>query len=129
MSIDDIEVPGEMLTMAVASVQDGGFDRYRMFLANALLWLSENPILPSIDDAESMGEAWNKNELPQDHFTQAIAVEWQRRMFLRPKKVVPLDLQLMLCDESIADTYTGSRSTYNKAIMEAYELGKREASK
>ena len=53
-------------------------------LEAALLWLKENPISPTEDQAEYMYSG--KNGLGHSATVQYCMTEWQRHMFLSPKK-------------------------------------------
>lgn len=128
LTIDDIEVPEGMLKVAVAYVQDGGFDRYRKFLAVALLYLAEHPMVPTQEDTDASILKFDESML-EGSFAGWFAAEWQRRMFLKREPELPKELKEILCDESVCDTYTGRRSTYNKALINAYELGKKAGTK
>jgi hypothetical protein len=47
-------------------------------------WLSENPIVPTLEQTENMRHLFHITDKPLSVY-QNVAVEWQRRMFLAPK--------------------------------------------
>ena len=85
-----IKVPEGMLKAArdgiSASVEKYGFgasEAVGMCLKAALLWLSENPISPTIDQIGQMEKAQVEGRIPRPPISLiGIITEWQRRMFL-----------------------------------------------
>lgn len=119
-TIADIEVPKGMLEAAVAAYPNCATDMTRSRVAAALLWLAENPIVPSDEEYEALGKAWNGRSGYAEEFIPWIATEWQRRMFLRKPDPVPDALRNYLTtdwDGKVVD------SPCNNAIIAAYKLG------
>jgi hypothetical protein len=95
-------VPGSMCSLTVG-------------IEAALLWWSENPIVPTLEQA---AELWRvTNGTLKDTWPVSIAVEWQRRMFLAPEPKMP-DAVKQLLKESC-----GSGMSVEALIVEAYNRG------
>ena len=90
MNSGKIIVPKGMLKAAGAA--SGGVDPHGYYLVGpleaALRWLSENPIVPTLDQIESMRRLSSYTDKPLCTY-QDVAVEWQRRMFLAPQSPDP----------------------------------------
>ena len=64
-------------------------------LEAALRWLSESPIVPTMDDVEAMQEAYCGQQMSgEPNVCRFIATEWQRRMFAAPEPGSPYDAVL-----------------------------------
>ena len=113
LTVDNIEVPAGMLSAAL--------NEYTQFtekrLAAALLWLAENPIVPSDEQiweaAKSFGVSYKVNY----SVTRQFFSNWQQIMFLRKEDALPDEVKKLLYD-------IGDES--NKRILAAYKLGKSE---
>ena len=98
-----------------------GHDAIELALEAALLWLSENPIVP---DDKIAHELWKVAlELDPDrnengHAAKNLVIEWQRRMFLSSEPEIPEEIKDLLV-EGIAPTLN-----QNHSIIEAYRRGK-----
>lgn len=132
LTIDDIEVSDGMYEAAMDAAHpalENGLEATAIgnAIAAALLYLAEHPIMPTDgfliemlrQERFSEGQNWN------DHQVFLFCKEWQSSMFLKSVPELPEELKELLCDESVCDTSTGRRSTYNKALIAAYELGKK----
>ncbi len=102
-------------------------DGIRFDLEAALRWLSENPIVPTMQELVSMQEAYCRQQMSGEHNSMVfVAVEWQRRMFLAPEPEVP---------EEIKDLFVGQETLDNKGtemnhrIHEAYRRGQKAGMK
>lgn len=82
----------------------------------ALLWLSENPIVPTMQQANEMATLTPLG----GSFAQFSATEWQRRMFLAPEPEVP---------EEIADLLVGVHPDVAPIALEAYRRGQQSKEK
>lgn len=87
-------------------------------LEAALLWLSENPIVPTAAWSDSTIRGWDV--LTEQSLIAAI-LEWQRRMFLAPDMKVPREI----LDLHVSDTEMGWDSPINKRIIEAFRRGQK----
>lgn len=54
-------------------------------LEAALIWLSENPIVPTYRQFDELERIYDKPETEHKEAITAVLVEWQRRMFLAPE--------------------------------------------
>lgn len=88
MSEKRIVVPEEMLVAASDALAKMKYPALRIELAGvaleaALLWLSENPIVPTDEQAD---ELWRHPKVLSiyEHYAKAMARDWQRMMFLAP---------------------------------------------
>jgi len=108
---------------------------YRRIFEAALRWLSENPIVPTLEQTESMRHLFHITDKPLSVY-QNVAVEWQRRCFLAPEPEVPEDVKELLwadarCPDGIfyfpvddRKPYTSETLHHNEQIIEAYRRGK-----
>lgn len=90
-------------------------------LEAALRWLSENPIVPTLEQTEECRHLhrYEFDPLKPLCVYQQVAVEWQRRMFLVPEPEIP---------EEIKDLLWGKESLLsgeNERVIEAYNRGLR----
>lgn len=110
-----IVVPEGMLKAAREAGRLTSWDSYSM-LAAALLWLSENPIVPTGLVESDMYSEWKKGH--DLLYPMWVLREWQRRMFLTPEPEVP---------EEIKDLVEGMswNTTTPKAIIEAFRRGQK----
>ena len=93
----------------------------------ALCWLSENPIVPTQQQASEM---WQVYVGLRGNAVDSIAgcmAEWQRRMFITPEPEVPEEVKDLLLDENIptADYSRPTRDYYNTQILEAFRRGQK----
>lgn len=117
LTVDDIEVPEGMLD---AYMLRRGYTRE---LEVVLLWLAENPIVPSEEDCNSLEEADNKMN---GRSTMCMTTEWQRRMFLKRAPEVPAEVSLMT--KGWGNLGSSAAAAIKEKILEAYEFGKAEGS-
>lgn len=89
MSIEKIAIPNGMVDAAIKEGH-GWSDRNNSIthgLEAALLWLSENPILP---DMKTLNQMFDKlDDRSGGTYIPAYLEEWQRRMFLSPTSDTP----------------------------------------
>jgi hypothetical protein len=116
-----IIVPEGMFTAFIGAENHDGpkwDDRvlYKMLKA-ALLWLSENPIVPTLEQAEYMYDGAKGSHSAS---IQYCMTEWQRRMFLAPEPWHPEEIKDMLSDGKDA-----ASMQYNKDILEAFRRGQK----
>lgn len=121
-----IVVPEGMLVAGVDSVArlrgmgETTREHYTAVLKAALLWLSENPIVPTERQERDLCDAWMEAKQSQSntfvHASAFGAVEWQRRMFLAPEPEVPEEIEDLIPCGGI-DTINADR------ILEAYRRG------
>ena len=121
MSETKIKVPEGMRRAAEdAVVRDLPGSNYcgivNVGLEAALRWLSENPIVPTMEQATEMSDSGHPCVLDGVWY----ATEWQRRMFLAPEPEVPEALDGMLV-KSLAGFDVND---INWRIQEAYNRGK-----
>ena len=98
-----IIVPDGMLK-AMNSAFDNGRRTTSLLGEAALLWLSENPVVPTHDQFDAMRGTYRD-----------ICAEWQRRMFLAPEPEVPEEVKDLLWDGQ-----TGEDEEHNRKIIEAF---------
>jgi hypothetical protein len=116
-----IVVPEGMLKAVCETYSDS----VEVCIEKALLWLSENPIVPSHEQWEKMTmdvhkeRGWSVTNL-DDHAGLAIE-EWQRRMFLAPEPEVPVKDLLWDLQSS---TWSETEKKHNEEVIEAYRRGK-----
>ena len=84
-----------------------------------LRWLSENPIVPTVEQSSEMMEKFPVNT------TRNVCVEWQRRMFLSPESEVPESIKDLIFNLK----FTANPEVANNAILEAYRRGQRSVAK
>lgn len=117
-----IVVPDGMY-LAAMKHQDSGI-QCSASLEAALLWLSENPVVPTLDQAISVASSIEPGRSADSLSVQCYA-EWQRRMFLAPDPDDPI--KDILYDESQVD-HCGQvavrPSRLNECLREAYRRGK-----
>lgn len=92
MSEIKVVVPEKMLdAVNGASVVAQNLHDESLFemLEAALRWLSENPIVPTVEQSSDMMEKFPVNT------TRNVCVEWQRRMFLKPDDLIQIPVGLM----------------------------------
>jgi hypothetical protein len=115
-----IMVSEGMLSAAMVAVSGKSWSQLGLvekMLEAALKWLSENPIIPSIEQAVDMYDKFPVNT------TRNCCVEWQRRMFLSPEPAIPEEIKDLMMDRPHSDDIL-SHEEVNAAIMEAYQRGK-----
>ena len=127
-----IKVPQEMRTAAlraaalktnttcIATMSAQVADGAEAGLEAALLWLSENPIVP--------GEEWVANTMLNEQMNtkgglRAVIAEWQRRMFAAPEPKVPAPIRDLLWNSENQVVVRGR--TFDQAVTEAYRRGQR----
>ena len=123
-----IVVPKGMLDAAMwqGNLVKGGFDPYivMLILKAVLRWMSDHPIVPTVQDAAEMAEAEKCGNIGRirpfsvEDCITFYATEWQRRMFFTPE---PEGIDDLLLPEGVHPW----KST-NKAIAEAYRRGREE---
>ena len=118
-----IAIPEGMLEAAVAAVKipvSGQLARNQThdILEAALRWLSENPIVPTMEQATEMSDSGHPCVLDGVWY----ATEWQRRMFLAPEPEVPEEIKDLLW--SIGGTWMQTDKKHNNEVAEAYRRGK-----
>lgn len=100
-------------------------------IAAVLADIANNPPLPT---GARIGEILNSSGFVNE-FGEAIVRPEAYMMtlarniftvsFLKPKTAIPEAIKGMMVDESLAPTYQCSRTSYNAALLEAYEAGQR----
>lgn len=133
MSDRKIKVPeGMMLAVQNKARVDGRALNPRILrsdLEAALIWLSENPIVPT---EKQYGECLRAVDGPdkivihvyREGEPQKVLAEWQRRMFLAPE--VPEAIKDLLSDdedEGRGILFGVSSDVYNQKLVEAYRRG------
>ena len=135
-----IVVPEGMLEAAWEKVKpfsdmDYGYDRdtLKESLKSAIRWLSENPIVPTEDQAATViqetariqyADRSTPSARPSDHTLRvqiAFLTEWQRRMFLAPVPEVLEEIKDLLRGLNDDDN---NRDAVNEDIIEAYRRGR-----
>jgi hypothetical protein len=125
LTVDDIEVPEGMLDAFLEKLLEGTgkdpakFRSWRSELAAALLWLAENPIVPNDEQANQL---WHhpKTLDGDEHYSKAMARQWQQIMFLKPGPELPDELKALMF------RYAGDqsqRTSPDERVLAAYKLG------
>ena len=78
-----VVVPEGMYDAAM-KYQDSGI-QCGAALEAALRWLSENPIVPSVEQCDAIRDVLGPREDLMQWQVKEVAFEWQRRMFLAPE--------------------------------------------
>ncbi len=117
-----IVVPEGMRMAALKSVSGGFSGSFTMAvdaaLYEALRWLSENPILPTPEQAKELWRTTGAGEPNEAKRAAAHAIEWQRRIFLAPEQKLSQSAQSV-----IQRTYGPAFSRPNAdAIIEAVQM-------
>lgn len=130
-----IEIPEGMLDAARNATKS--WEYCLEALDAALLWLAENPIVPTDGQMQRLYEDMSK--INDGRLTHRAVVEWQRRMFLEPNPEVPEAIKDLLLDENSciplatnmpmpmqSFTYTigDAERKHNAQVIEAYRRGK-----
>jgi hypothetical protein len=123
-----IVVPKEMQVAFVKAMQDrfgsvpGGT---AVGLEAALRWLSEHPIVPTMEQATEMSDSGHPCVLDGVWY----AIEWQLRMFLAPEPKAPEEIKDLLFSEErkgLPDPYVNEYTARVDArIIEAYRRGQK----
>lgn len=120
-----IKVPAEMIAAGFAELsageRQGQPPAYATFLRGALRWLSENPVVPTDEQATQVEESIL---VRRDHLHHLImfATNWQRRMFLSPEEELPAEVKALL-DETQVSRMGISYESAQEAVAKAYRLG------
>jgi len=94
-------------------------------LEAALLWLSENPIVPT--DEQSLAVVGLKRAFPFDahEWVRWGAVEWQRRMFLAPEPEVPEEARKFMWSSPVDGVSEDQRINHNCIVVNAFVAGQK----
>ena len=110
-----IVVPEGMYDAAM-KYQDSGI-QCGAALEAALRWLSENPIVPSVEQCDAIRDVLGPREDLMQWQVKEVAFEWQRRMFLAPEpEPLPGD---------IIDLVHGKNEWGPADVLEAYRRGQK----
>lgn len=125
LTVDDIEVPEGMLSayMGAAGFTHDHESRpaCRQRLAETLLWLAENPIVPPLEVENEVLYGNPANNIEGMCARTWAAVEWQRRMFRKPGPELPAMVKNIIAD-AVSQGMEPALAT--RCAMQAYELGK-----
>ena len=123
-----VVVPEGMYDAAM-KYQDSGI-QCGAALEAALRWLSENPIVPSVEQCDAIRDVLGPREDLMQWQVKEVAFEWQRRIFLAPEpnplddlyifpnQFIPVDLKVDI-----------SANDVNVRINEAYRRGQQSREK
>jgi len=133
-----IKIPEGMLNVALQKAHETrsfGVVPIRDVLEAALRWLSENPIVPTDEQAADLYNANLDIDYSKKYdATHAVVVEWQRRMFLSPEPEIPEDVKdLGICSKLEQSSqhwdWSGREGDLEKVVeqiaIEAYRRGQR----
>ena len=95
-----------------------------VFLESALLWLVENPILPTSKDLVNFKQVSTFHLFDELEKFRWIIAEWQRRSFLEPEPESPKEVNDLL-EPNDAPTTGLHRDAINERIIEAFRRGKK----
>lgn len=125
MTVEDIEVPDGMMDVLClhlhgTTYKDSPHRVQQTTLAAqkvALLWLTKNPIAPTRDEAEEIGQVANQKHVYRDqHYTVAACSEWISRVFRKKTEKLPEPVRNLISNYNL----TGVAA--DCALM-AYEAG------
>ena len=114
-----VVVPEGMYDAAM-KYQDSGI-QCGAALEAALRWLSENPIVPSVEQCDAIRDVLGPREDLMQWQVKEVAFEWQRRIFLAPEPE-------MIGEETL-DRFCARFRTIGEAALEAYRLGQQSREK
>lgn len=120
-----IVVPEGMYEAALKH-QDSGI-QCSAALEAALRWLSDNPIVPTREQAQEIHLATYSSFHSEDITTEIkinMAVEWQRRMFLAPEPEVDPVAAFSTIDLRWHNDPDPRAVGHNNAVLEAFRRGK-----
>ena len=126
MSEKKIIVPEGMLEAAREEWRNGRNSDLPSTLVNhiledALLWLSENPIVPTYEQTETMRRMFRYTTEPLRVY-QDVATEWQRRCFLAPKEH-PI-LEVWLKDADAMGLHNSMKVNFMRLFDQAFQAGR-----
>lgn len=125
MTVEDIEVPEGMMDALCLHLHGATYQNsvHRVQQTTmtaqkvALLWLTNNPVSPSRNEAEEIGRVANQAHIYRDkHFTVAACSEWMRRAFTKKSTPVPETVQNLISNYNL----TGEAAD---CVRMAYEEG------
>ena len=128
-----IVVPTGMLKAAMNSIQPSVLvGTISVSLKAALLWLSENPPVPTfrtVDECGSAGMCY-ADGLDGEFCRTKDVIEWQRLMFVAPEPEVPEEIKHLLWETTIKfvpkeNPVTGISEKHNRAVIEAFRCGQK----
>lgn len=133
--VEDIEVPEEMFQVIyktwLSDPAQWTGPRLKHAVALGLMHLAENPIVPSIEEANDVGttaSAITNYSSSSKHYTVEACIEWQRRMFLKREPELPEEVKVLHVTSYVAAAAIAPDGI-NKLIDRAYELGKKAGTK
>lgn len=128
-SLKKYVVPEGMLKAAYEtawgeSPKDTIVQTFKVALEAALLWLSENPIVPTDDFVEEAIREHSRTNI------KWACAEWQCRMFLSPepempeaiKELLPFPPNVVILDDNL---YNKIKAHLDRVAIEAYRRGQR----
>ena len=120
MSGQKIVVPEGMLK-AATPVYINDIALVGSILQAALLWLSENPMVPTMKQAREIFMLKAGFDFDLHEWVRWGACEWQRRMFLAPEPEVPEEIKDLLFGDG---SFPRDRGGIDACILEAYKRGR-----
>lgn len=137
LTVEDIEVPREMQIAATSAVEAlwnkmpnaWNPSQSKASIAGAavyaaLLWITENPIVPIDADSSEMYQYATEHRAGSLLQHRYMLMEWQRRMFLRKPEPVPEEVGRKLSEHGFVASVDGKLTTIGKAAIEIFRLGK-----
>lgn len=133
MSEKKIVVPQGMLAAAYEYCPASfAMPAVRAMLEAALLWASQHPLYPTIEQQFSLHDSWPRSLTYDEKSTHPIQdqifysiVEWQRIAFLAPEPEVPEEVKDLLVDIGISPELSVGRRQFNGNIVEAFRRGQK----
>jgi hypothetical protein len=92
-------------------------------LEAAIQWLAENPLIPTDEQRAELSRLVPYEDSGNGKILSVAVVEWQRRMFLAPEPPIPDEVSPLMWGSGLLS------EAHNRAVIKAFELGKRSASK
>ena len=103
-------------------------------LEAAVRWLSDNPIVPSLEQAWNLTKKFQDDPIEQD-MAVFLVREWQKRMFLAEESHVPQEIKDLLYSSGGRVACDNPKDGYrfiaesDRRVLEAYRIGQKAGSK
>ena len=127
-----IVVPTGMLKAAMNSIQPSVLvGTISVSLKAALLWLSENPPVPTfrtVDECGSAGMCY-ADGLDGEFCRTKDVIEWQRLMFVAPEPEVLEEIKDLMLSQQSHPKLEGFKDELNLRMIEAFRRGQKAKEK
>jgi hypothetical protein len=127
-----IVVPTGMLKAAMNSIQPSVLvGTISVSLKAALLWLSENPPVPTFRTVDECGSAGmcSADGLDGEFCRTKDVIEWQRLMFVAPEPEVLEEIKDLMLSQQSHPKLEGFKDELNLRMIEAFRRGQKAKEK